>query len=296
MKKLKVGILGIGAIGTSIAAELINNQQVDLLCYNRSLRSDLRIARDNAIQSLPVTVCTAPQSIKLDWLIICLKAHQYTKAHDWLCALITSKTKVVVIRNGIRLKQSVIDYASDQNILECIIDCPTQSMSDGMYQQFNRPKLTIPAATIAEEFIQLFNHTKTLVNVSSDFHSASWRKLCESAALGAILCLAGETTWIFNDNPKLKVLHRRLLQECVNVARADGAIISSNFIDELCKKLLLYPENKGSSMLSDRLAGKPIELMAKNGMVSELGKQYQLATPVNDFVCVLLERTNRGEI
>jgi len=87
-------------------------------------------------------------------------------------------------------------------------------------------------------------------------------------------------------------LYQDIVEESVLVARSDGAKINEHYKDELIEKLKKYPSNKGSSMLSDRLNNRQIELMAKNGIISKIGKQYQVATPLNDLICKLLKYTN----
>lgn len=63
---------------------------------------------------------------------------------------------------------------------------------------------------------------------------------------------------------------RKIYKETIQVVKADGAKIKHTFIDELLIKLANYPKTKGSSMLTDRLNGNPIELGAKNGIISKL--------------------------
>lgn len=116
--------------------------------------------------------------------------------------------------------------------------------------------------------------------------------MAESAALGAILCLSGATCRIFKDKA-IQKLYRDLLKESIKVARADGALIPVDFEQKMLNKIKEYPPNKGSSMLTDRLLGKPIELGAKNGIIAKLGKIYKIPTPINDLVCTLLRHTNQ---
>ena len=82
------------------------------------------------------------------------------------------------------------------------------------------------------------------------------------------------------------------MKEAIIVARADGANIEADFIVQMLTKLSTYPETKGSSMLTDRLNGNSIEIGAKNGIISRLGAMYNIATPLNDLVTVILSKTN----
>jgi ketopantoate reductase len=62
----------------------------------------------------------------------------------------------------------------------------------------------------------------------------------------------------------------------------------------MLEKIKIYPKEKGTSMLTDRTLGKPIELGAKNGAIGKVGKKYNLETPLHDLVCTLLGRTNNS--
>ncbi len=291
-KKTNIGILGIGAIGSIIASLLQETTSSKLFYYNRTAKNSIKIKSENNTFTIPIHVeTTSTNPVNLDWLIICLKEHQYVDAMTWFQKLINPKTKVVVIRNGIQLKESLLKFTSEQNILECMIDCPVQPIENGFYKQLKKPVITLPSNTLTCSFQRLFKKNQCEIKVTSDFKTESWKKLCESATLGAILCLSGETCWVFKDE-KLRVLYRNILKETILIARADGAKIEDLFIDDMLTKLTNYPKTKGSSMLTDRLSGKPIELGAKNGIISKLAKQYNIETPINDLITLLLTYTN----
>ncbi len=172
-----------------------------------------------------------------------------------------------------------------------MIDCPTQLQNNGSYKVIRKPILTVNKSPVANDFKLLFNAQSIEVNQTKDFKTSNWIKLCESASLGAILCLSGETCWIFQDK-KMRDLYKKILIETVLVAQADGAKIENSFINEMLIKLMAYPDTKSSSMLTDRLNGKSIELGAKNGVISELGNHYNVDTPINDLIVSLLSKTN----
>ena len=127
MKKTKVGILGIGAIGSALSYFLMQNKKLHLSFYNRSPRLALKIKHNNLSSETPIACCSkVEQAQELDWLLICLKEYHFAKAESLLKKLISSNTKVAVIRNGLRLKVPLLTFTSEINILECIIDCPCQ--------------------------------------------------------------------------------------------------------------------------------------------------------------------------
>ncbi|TSE10537.1 ketopantoate reductase C-terminal domain-containing protein [Aquimarina algiphila] len=289
-----IGILGIGAIG-SVIASLINPQYLpNTYHYNRSPRETIKIKRNNIKIEFSIRCdIYIDKKQHLDWLIICLKEYQFENAKEWLSKLIGPSTKIVVIRNGLQLKEPILEFTSENYIIECMIDCPVQPGSDGFYEQLRKPTITISKKEALKEFSDLFNKKELCIKTTSDFKTESWKKVCESSTLGAILCLTGETCWVFKD-PKMQELYKSLLIEGINVAKADGANINDSFIDEMFDKLIKYPDTKGSSMLTDRRNGNPIELGAKNGVIKKKGAFYHINTPFTNLICNILSKINRS--
>ncbi len=91
---------------------------------------------------------------------------------------------------------------------------------------------------------------------------------------------------------KIRIVYRKLMEEGIQVAKADDANIPNNFVDMMLEKLKTYPKEKGTSMLTDRKLGRPIEVGAKNGAIVNIGKKYNLGTPLNDLVVTILSKTN----
>jgi len=288
--KTKIGILGLGAIGSTLSHQLLQKESNELFFFSRTEKSLLKIKTNEVKYETKIKVrISPPPLIKLDWLIICLKEHQFSEAHHWFTNLIHNKLKIVVIRNGLNLKEPIAAYTSLDNVLECTIDCPTTLNNNQFYESLYPPVLTTTPGKLTDEFSFLFNEIQ--IETTNDFKTACWKKLCESASLGSILCLSGETCWIFKHNT-MKNLYIDVLNECILVAKADGATIEDRYVNEMLDKLKAYPESKTSSMLTDRQNKKIIELGAKNGIISKLGKKYNIETPINDLIVKLLTYTN----
>jgi 2-dehydropantoate 2-reductase len=293
LRKKNIGVFGIGAIGTVVAYQLGCNTPHQLYYFNRSERTDLRLVLPNQqTVSKPIKCNTVADTPLLDWLFVCLKAHQMEVAIPQLDALIGADTLIVVIRNGLKHRDDWTAAGLTHRVLPALIDCPTQLNADGYYEQLRPARLTAPKSEAGSNLAKLIASTQLKLELTIDFKTASWLKLAESAALGAVTCLAGAGCWVFEDG-RMLAFYQSLLEETVKVALADGAHIPPDFIAELTTKVKQYPPHKTSSMLADRLAGKPIELSAKNGIISELAKTYQIATPLNDLVCTLLDKVNK---
>ncbi|MCP4438568.1 MAG: ketopantoate reductase family protein [Aureispira sp.] len=295
MKKAKfnVGLFGIGAIGSVIGSVLSQNKLISMAYFNRSKKESLKVKYGESKNNIPIKLeSTLNLSKELDWLIIAIKEYDYVNARKTLKELIKPKTNIAIIRNGLNLYESLHGLANRSNVLECLIDCPTQKNDEDYYNQITKGKIVVQNNALSNSFAKLFGENEQLViEQTVDFKTASWEKLIESSSLGAILALSGETCWIFEDQELIN-LYKKIVIESLQVGIKDGAKIDSNYKDQLILKLKKYPSTKGSSMLTDRLNNRRIELMAKNGIISELGKKYKLETPLNDLIYNLLKYTN----
>ncbi len=79
-----------------------------------------------------------------------------------------------------------------------------------------------------------------------------------------------------------------LVTECVQVGRAEGADLDDEIIERVVEGARNAPEGSGNSMFADRLAGRPMELDARNGVIVRLGQKHGIATPTNALLVALL--------
>lgn len=289
----QVGVLGLGAIGHLVAAQFLEKSGVQLHFFTRRDLKQFRFLSDTGQKvEQPIHCITSAEPLSLDWLFICLKAYHYDTATPWFEHLIDSKTKVVVLRNGLDLSTPLLPYTKAEQILPCLVDAPTQyDPSTQAYVQQAQARFGLPQHPLAKTLKDFLATSAIEVDINFDFKTASWEKLIESASLGAILCLTGQPCRILKQ-PSIRSLYQKALAEAVQVALADGAKIRPGYVEDMLKKGMSYPAEKGSSMLSDRLAGRPIEVMAKSGIISEKARALGIMTPLHDTFTSLLSGIN----
>ncbi len=267
--KQNIAIFGLGCIGSVLAKQLHTNTAFNTLYFNRSDKDKIRILYNKQPVSFPIQL-TKEKDIILDWLIVCLKEYHYTDAISQIKTLVSPNTKVAVFRNGLDLASHFLPFTPAENILETIIDAPTQKNNTGEYIQLALPKITLPVTPLANTFIPLFKDSEVQFIKTNSLKKDQWEKLIESSSLGSIQCLYRKPCSVFEDKTILSE-YLELINEAIAVAQSDGVIVQENFSNTLLEKLTTYPPSKGSSMLSDILAGKQVELDAKIGAVLKVG-------------------------
>lgn len=149
-------------------------------------------------------------------------------------------------------------------------------------------ELRVPETTAGRQFAQLFVGTDIKVTVTADFVTAAWRKLCLTVAGGAITALTDRPLGVMRRADVAQVA-RGLIAACLAVGRAEGAVLHEGLIEELVAAMVAGPGDGGTSMLTDRREGRPLEVDARNGAVPRIGARHGIATPLNQAVTALLK-------
>lgn len=282
-----IGIFGIGCIGSIVSKYLILNKENNYFYFNRNHKDRIQVSLNDQVTNIPICL-TQTMDQPLDWLIVCLKEYHVAKAQAAIKALINQETKIAIFRNGLHLADDYVDYVKPKHILETIIDCPTQKNKEGVLIQFKHPKITLPLHSISKEFIDLFTHPDINFNIAEDFKTAQWEKLIESSAIGTIQAVTKQTCSVFKD-PKRLAEYTQLVKESIFVAQSDGIEIHDHFAEELQAKLQSYPDAKGSSMLSDAVSGRQLELDAKLGAIIQIANKLSIHIPYSQKIYDLLK-------
>src|SRR5690606_25094423 len=110
------------------------------------------------------------------------------------------------------------------------------------------------------------------------------------AAVFAVARGGRATAWM----PETREMVRRAVAEVVLVARAQGISLSETLPDEMVAIVENAPPSYRPSMLDDVEAGRPLEVEATSGYVSQLAADLGVPTPTNDFIYACLKPHVRG--
>jgi 2-dehydropantoate 2-reductase len=84
------------------------------------------------------------------------------------------------------------------------------------------------------------------------------------------------------------------MRECIAVARAEGAALDDSMIEGTLDIFRKGPADILNSLHADRLAGRRMEIDARNGAVVRFGRKHGIPTPCNQMVVALLEKLAEG--
>jgi 2-dehydropantoate 2-reductase len=168
-----------------------------------------------------------------------------------------------------------------------VIDCPVERQADGTVVQRGKVTMKVEQGPLSAEFKELFLGSKVDIELVADFKTAAWRKLCTNAA-GAINALTMKPAGVFQ-NEAVAMLALELVAEVIAVGRADGAQLDDSVGRQVLDMYRGQPADSVNSLLADKLAGRRMEVDARNGVIVRLGEQHGIATPLNRMTVAVLE-------
>jgi 2-dehydropantoate 2-reductase len=284
----RVAVVGVGAIGGVLAALLeTTSLHAITLCTRRAI-TGLTVKTPDGVVVVNARNLTDPsQADAVDWVLVATKTYDAAGAGEWLRSLARNGAAVAVVQNGVEHRERLAPYVDAQRIVPVVIDCPVERQADGTVVQRGKVTMKVEQGPLSAEFKELFLGSKVDIELVADFKTAAWRKLCTNAA-GAINALTMKPAGVFQ-NEAVAMLALELVAEVIAVGRADGAQLDDSVGRQVLDMYRGQPADSVNSLLADKLAGRRMEVDARNGVIVRLGEQHGIATPLNRMTVAVLE-------
>jgi 2-dehydropantoate 2-reductase len=293
---VSIAVVGPGAIGSTVAACLHQAGHTPLVC-GRTARDHLDVRPDPGVLTgerivVPTRVNTDPGEVRqpVELVLFAVKATQIDKASAWLAALCDQDTIVCVLQNGVEQVELVQPHCAVSTVVPAVVWCPAETQPGGWVRLRGQPELTLPTASGPVAAILAAAGWK--ISVTDDFVTAAWHKLLTNAVSG-LMVLAMRRSGMFRRDDVLR-LSRIYLEECLAVARAEGANLGDDVITQILTRLRNAPPDVATSMLGDREAHKPLEWDIRNGVILRKARKHGLPAPVSEVIVPLLATASDG--
>ena len=288
-----IALVGPGAIGTTVAAALHEVGRTPAI-FGRSAHEHLELRFDGGRIAVPGPVRTNPSEVDntFDLVFVAVKSTQIDATAPWLSALCNKNTVVCVLQNGVEQKTLVAPYVPGSPVLPSVVWFPAQREPDASVWLRGKARITLPDTQESSLVLAALSGTRCSVDVAADFTSVAWRKLLQNAVAG-LMVLAGRRAGMYS-RADIAGLALAYLQECLAVARAEGATLGDEVPQEIVDAFRGYPADLGTSILADREAGRPLEWDSRNGVVQRRARSHGIATPISDLVVPLLAAASDG--
>jgi 2-dehydropantoate 2-reductase len=323
------GALG-GAFATKIAHSLSDEVEVSVIARGAQLaairENGLSIVYDG--ESHPplfarVTATDDPSSLPPQDLVITgMKGHQLSAAADGIARLCKDDTRVMMILNGVPWWYFHADSESGfagqqlseldpegqlwtrvgpQRVIGCVAYQGAEVIEPGRTKLNGKGRFFLgePDGTLSGDLTAIadvLTRADLDARPTERIRDEIWAKLRGNAAFNPISALTRALMVDMMADPQLAQMVRTIMNEVQSVGAALGCRFESSADEQFASAHGFGPVR--TSMLQDLLAGKALEIVPLNGMVSALGKLAGVPTPVCDTILALarqLDIENRAE-
>lgn len=274
---MKIGILGIGGIGSFVGAPLAkyyknNPSEIEIvfICRGKikaAIESDGLVYTSKGITEtvFPHLVSDDPRQIgKLDFLLVTTKSYSLIDAIKNYQECLDQNSTIVTLQNMVNAKE-LIEGSIDSkfNILEGCIYVASNINSPGHVTHLGGPgKILIGGNEYSKKYQSFVNKLLFAgvdISFQEDINSILWKKYLFVAPVAAVTTAYDVTFGELLENTSLQQILREMMYELQKLALAKGVELSDGDIETSVNLLTKFPYEAKSSLQLDYENSKPNE-------------------------------------
>ena len=319
-------MLGAGAIGSSIAADL-TQAGLDVTVIDQGpahveamQAAGLRVTMtDNDVQTAvrALHLCDlASTALEFDIVFLAVKSND----HRWMAEYIKPRLKpdgiVVGTQNGMN-DDSIAEIIGRGRTLGCVVELQAELFTPGLIKRnITRQGTWFSVGELDGAYTPRVREIETImrnvgkVEVTNNIYGAKWTKLIANTMTMGPFGLLGLRTFEAAALPGMLDISLRLGKESLAVGAALGYRMEPLFglrADEFAgssdenlvttmETLMSHVGGGRTAPIHDHIKGRASEIEFISGVVSRKGRELGIATPLNDAVVEIDRQINRGEI
>jgi 2-dehydropantoate 2-reductase len=294
---MNIVIYGTGGVGGYFGARLAEaGNKVTFIARGKHLKAiqkkglQLKSEKGNYLV-YPANVTNDISEVKdIDLVLVCVKTWQLKEVAKSLKHVISTKTMVISLLNGVENQDILLSKLPKNNVLGGLCKVVSYIEDFGIikhdsyeptivFGELNNNKTK--RALLLKKTFQNANITAKLAD---DIYKEIWTKFLYISTVSAIGALTRATIGEMIEVPEVKEMMLKIAQEVYDVAKAKHINLDENSIEKQFEIIHKQPYKTTSSLQRDIMQGKPSELDAQNGTIVRLGKKLGIQTPINHFV------------
>lgn len=282
IKQKNIYVVGVGAIGKVLAVFLkLKGKNVTLLRgsvddqpgYHRKFSVELN---DGTKFESEIEVSTISSSTTLDGIIV-LTNKSFGNLHlsDKLKNKINN-SPIVILQNGLDVEQPFIENNFTQ-IYRCVLFATSQPVSENKMKF--KPVAVSPIGIINGntenllEIIEQLNSTNFQFKAEQDIQPIIWTKTIVNSVFNSVCPLLEVDNGIFNRNKTAHNIAKRIISECVSIAKLKGISIKEEAVMDSLLMISKFSDGQLISTYQDILNKRKTEIDTLNFAIVRIAKE-----------------------
>jgi 2-dehydropantoate 2-reductase len=237
----------------------------------------------------------------VDIVLFAVKLWDTEKGAETARPLLGPNTRVITLQNGVDSVERIAPILGADRTIGGVTYVVTVIEKPGVIKQTSQFQSIIcgtadgkPDARL-QAFVDAAKAAGLNITLSDNIERDRWHKfIFLSGTSGATAVTRNPMGPILAD-PDTRALFHNIMRETLAVGKAKGVALEDSFADErMAFADKNIPPTMKASMANDLDRGNRLELDWLAGQVSRLGKQYNVATPVNDTIYAALKLHRMG--
>jgi 2-dehydropantoate 2-reductase len=260
----------------------------------------LRVEGASGDRTVRVRAFTDIPSEPAELVIVAVKAAHVSAVAAKLAGLLTYRTNVLTIQNGVGSADLLADHVSPHRLsigiaaaFGAIMRGPGHAFHNGMNVMRIGPYSNMPMEQI-EAIARVWRTAGFKTEAVSDVVAMQWEKLICNVAYSAPCALTGMTVGDMMDDPDMGPVSRAAAIEAWTVARALGIPINIEDPVDHVRKFAAGMPRARPSLLQDLEQHRRSEIDVINGAVPRAAAQVGIEAPVNSTLVALVKQRERG--
>lgn len=301
----KIAVAGAGAVGCYFGGMLARagapvtligrRSHVDAMSGAGLLLEGLRIHERVSVRAS--TEISAAQDSEI--VLICVKTVDTEVVANALRPHLAPGTTVISLQNGVDNVERIYS-ATRIEAIPAVVYVAAAMVAPGHVRHSGRGDLIIGCQSVPTEagqnpradldaLARMFERAEIPCRVSQTIKAELWTKMSLNCAFNAISALGRARYGRIVRSPEATDLMRRVIEETVAVARAEGVSLSEAGMIKAALELGEAMPGARSSTAQDVSRAKPTEIDSLNGYIVRRGLSLGVETPANQALHTLIK-------
>jgi 2-dehydropantoate 2-reductase len=299
---MKIAIMGAGGVGGYYGGLLARTgQEVIFIARGAHLQALRRQGlMVNSVHGdflvAPAHATDNPAEVgPVDLILFTTKTYHTDSAALALKPMIGPDTVILPLQNGIDAAARLGAHVALSHLvggatwLSAALEAPGVI---GQYSQFRRivlGELDDKRTTRLQKISETLAAAGITVEMTDNISQVLWTKFVFISALSAIGCLTRVSCGEYRQVPEARAVLIEAIGEVMAVARTQGVKLDGDLVGQTLGFIDHSPPEMKPSMQRDLEAGRPTELESMIGIVSRLGQEHGVPTPVMRLAYAMLQ-------